>query len=262
MSALISFITLSASQFGFFLLGNRVLDDYILTKDTLENPDPLIKTVYFITVCSSLTLLELLGFEILDLFPRSLRWFFWKLCLTVLLLLLIVILPFLQFKNILFNRSKSQFPKVLVIFFVFYLWCFYKIGLVFPLIDPAIPTLLISIQQGIGRVGIIGITLLALISGYGSVSGPATYIMVRKVTSEQMESTERNYRNAERLLEGKRDQFQRFCERKIAEKPDSSTIGWFLKRVSTAINMNPDDQDSKTIYDQYIDISSQLFRLG
>lgn len=86
---------------------------------------------------------------------------------------------------------------------------------------------------------------MALISGYGSVSGPATYIMVRKVTSEQLESTERNYRNAERLLEEKREQFQRFCERKISEKPDDSAIGWFLKRVSTAINMNADDQDSK-----------------
>lgn len=244
MSAFLSFITLSVSQFGFFLLGQKVLNEYILTKNSSNNPEPLIKIIYFVTICSSFTLLEILGFEILDVFPRSLRWFFWKLCLIILLFLLILILPFFQFKSLFFNRSNLQFPKLLIVLFTFYLWCFYKIGSIFPLIDSAVPTSFVSIQQGISRIGIIGITLLALISGYGSVSGPATYILVKKVTSEQLESTERNYRNAERLLEEKRGQFQKFCERKISEKPDDSTIGWFIKRVSTAINMNPDDQES------------------
>ena len=247
MSYLVSVSILSASQFGFYLLGNRILNDYIIKKDHFDKPDSILKFVFFITVCTSLTLLEFLGCEILDLFPRNLRWFLWEFCLIILLILLILIVPFLQFRIILFNRSKSPFPKMLIVVFVLYFWCFYKIGSIFPIIDQSIATSLFSVQQGISRIGIIGITLLALISGYGSVAGPATFIFVKKVSYEHLESSERNYKHAEKLLEEKKENFQRFCERKISEKPDDSTINWFLKRVSTAINMNSNDQDSKQI---------------
>lgn len=246
MSSLISIAIISASQFGFYLIGNHVLNKFIIAKDSLEQPDSIIKLVYFASFCTSLTLLELLGCEILDFFPRSLRWFFWELCLIILLFLLVVIVPFLQLEILFFKRSKSQspLPKFLIIIFGFYCWCFYKIGSIFPIIDQSVPTSILSVQQGISRIGILGITLLALISGYGSVAGPANFIFVKKVSLEHLESTERNYKHAERLLEEKKEQFQRFCEEKISKKPDNSTLNWFLKRVSTAINMNSNDQDS------------------
>lgn len=245
MSSLISITILSASQFGFYLLGNHVLNDYIISKDSFEQPDHIVKSVYFTSFCTSLTLLELLGCEILDFFPRSLRWFFWELCLIILLFLLILILPFLQIRILFFNRSKSPFPKLLIVIFLLYCWCFYMIGLIFPIIDQSIPTSIFSVQQGISRIGILGITLLALISGYGSVSGPATFILVKKVSLEHLESAERNYKHAEKLLKEKREQFRRFCEQKISNKPDNSNLNWFMKKVSTAINMNSNDQDSK-----------------
>lgn len=88
--------------------------------------------------------------------------------------------------------------------------------------------------------------MLALISGYGSVAGPAKYIFVKKVSSEHLESAERNYKHAEKLLEEKKEKFQTFCEQRISGKLDDSTLRWFMKRVSTAININSNDQDSKT----------------
>jgi golgi pH regulator len=244
-SSLISLVILSVSQAGFYLLGNHVLNHYIISKDSVERQDPIIKGVYFISFCVSLTVLELLGCEILDLFPRSLRSFFWELCLIILLILLILIVPFFQFQIMFFNRSKSPFPKLLIAIFIIYCWCFYKIGTIFPIIDQSVPTSLFSVQQGISRIGILGITLLALISGYGSVAGPATYIFVKKVSYEHLESAEKSYKHSEKLLEDKKEQFQRFCEQRISDKPDNSTFNWFLKRVSTAINMNSSDQDSK-----------------
>lgn len=245
MSSLISIAILSASQVGFYLLGNRVLNDYIITKDSFDKPDLIIKGVFLTSFCTSLTLLELLGCEILDLFPRSLRWFFWELCLIILLFVLILIVPFMQLRIFFFSRSKSPLPKLLIVCFLAYFWLFYKIGSIFPVIDQSIPASFFSVQQGISRVGILGITLLALISGYGSVAGPATFIFVKKVSSENLESAERNYKHAEKLLEEKKEQFQRFCERKISEKPDNSTINWFMKRVSNVMNINSNDQDSK-----------------
>ena len=248
MSSLISIAIISSSQIGFYLIGNHVLNNFIIKKDSFEKPDSIIKLVYFVSFCTSVTLLELLGCEILDFFPSSLRWFFWELCLIILLFLLIIIVPFLQLEILFFNRSKSStFPKFLVIIFIFYCWCFYKIGSIFPIIDQSvIPTSISFVQQGISRIGILGITLLALISGYGSVVGPVTFIFIKNVSLEHLESTERNYKYSEKLLKEKKEKFQKFCEERISGKQpcSSTTLNWFLKRV---INMNSnDDQDSKT----------------
>ena len=247
MSSLSSFVTLSASQFGFYLLGKYVLNNYIISRDSFKVSDQIVKGVYYSSFCISLTLFELLGWEILDFFPRSLRWFYWELCLILLLFLLILILPFLQIRILFFNRSKATFPKLLVAVFLFYCWCFYKIGSIFPIIDQSVPTSLLSVQQGLSRIGILGITLLALISGYGSVAGPATYIFVKKISSEHMESAERNFKHAEKLLDEKKEQYRKFCEQRISDLPDSSTLNWLMKRVSSAFSMNYNDHDSKDV---------------
>lgn len=255
MSSLVSFGVLSASQIAFCLLGNKILNDFIIQKRSQDKPDPLIKGVFFTSLCTSLTLLELLGFEILNIFPRNFRWFFWEICLIIIQILLIFIVPFLQIKILFFRKSKTQLPKLLIIVFVLYLWCFYKIGSIFPVIDQSVPISLFSVEQGISRIGIIGVTLLALISGYGSVSSPATYIFARKVSSNLLESTERNYQNSQRLLEEKRNQFQKVCERNISERSNDSTFNWFLKRVSTAVNMNLSDQESKKLINAIVKIN-------
>ena len=245
MSSFVSIGVLSASQFAFCLIGNKILSDYIVQKDSVDKPDPLIKGVFFVSLCTSLTILELLGFEILDIFPRGLRWLIWEICLIIIQIILILIVPFLQIKILFFRKSKTQIPKLLIVVFILYLWCFYKIGSVFPVIDESVSISFFSVEQGISRIGIIGVTLLALISGYGSVSGPATFIFMRRVTSELLDSTERNYKNAQRLLEEKRENFQKVCERNISDKSNDSTINWFLKRVSTAVNMNLSDKEGK-----------------
>lgn len=245
MSSLVLISVLSASQFSFCLLGNKLLTDYIIQNDSQNKPSLLIKGVFYVSLCTSLTLLELLGFEILDLFPRGPRWFIWELCLIISQILLILIVPFLQIKILFFGRSKTQLPRLLVVVFTVYLWCFYKIGSIFPVIDQSVKISFFSIEQGISRIGIIGVTLLALISGYGSVSGPASYIFVRQISSELLESSKRNCQNAQKLLEEKREQFQRACERNISDRSNDSTFNWFIKRVSTAMNMNLSDQESK-----------------
>ena len=247
MSSILSFTLLAASQIPFYLIGDYVLKEYIIAKDCQSSSDNSIKIIYSISICVSFTLFELIGCEILSIMPKTLRWFMWELCLIILLTLIVFILPYLLLKSLVFGQSKSNFPKALILILCIYLWLFYKMGHIFPLIDQSVPTSFFSLQQGLGRIGILGITLMAFISGYGSVSGPSAYLFVKRVTYEHVESAERNYQNSQRLLEEKREQYRRFCERKISDKPDNSTFGWLMKRVSNTININYDDQDSTYI---------------
>jgi hypothetical protein len=132
-----------------------------------------------------------------------------------------------------------------------YLWGFYSISKIFPLIDENTCQNIFSLQQGLGRIGILGVTLLAFISGYGSIAGPSTYIFVKKATVEHVESAERNFSNAERLLEEKRDKYREFCELKISGNPENSTLSWFIKRVSTAITLDSNNQDGRKVVSQF-----------
>lgn len=247
MSSILSFTLLAASQIPFYLIGDYVLKEYIIAKDCQSSSDNSIKIIYSISICVSFTLFELIGCEILSIMPKTLRWFMWELCLILLLTLIVFLLPYLLLKSLVFGQSKSNFPKALILILCIYLWLFYKMGHIFPLIDQSVPTSFFSLQQGLGRIGILGITLMAFISGYGSVSGPSAYLFVKRVTYEHVESAERNFQNSQRLLEEKREQYRRFCERKISDKPDNSTFGWLMKRVSNTININYDDQDSTYI---------------
>lgn len=62
-------------------------------------------------------------------------------------------------------------PLTLVIWFV-YIYLFWKLGDPFPILSPKQG--IFSIEQGISRVGVIGVTAMALLSGFGAVNYPYT----------------------------------------------------------------------------------------
>jgi len=54
----------------------------------------------------------------------------------------------------------------------FYMYLFWKVGDPFPILNPKQGIL--SIEQGVSRVGVIGVTVMALLSGFGAVNYPYT----------------------------------------------------------------------------------------
>lgn len=87
------------------------------------------------------------------------------------------------------NRNSVKLLTFIVWFFFMVL--FWKIGNPFPILSPKHG--FFSIEQGISRVGIIGVTLMALLSGFGAVNYPytsMTYFM-KPVSSSQISSLEK-----------------------------------------------------------------------
>ena len=76
----------------------------------------------------------------------------------------------LIFFSIIGGKGVQRMLSV-TIWFV-YLYCFWKVGDPFPIISPRHGTF--SMEQAVSRVGVIGVTVMALLSGFGAVNYPYT----------------------------------------------------------------------------------------
>jgi hypothetical protein len=115
----------------------------------------LVQLLFSITFTGSLSMFELIMFEIGDLLDAETRRLHWKLDLQLMLTLVIFVLPFGQFY---FNCRDGGMARLRSWCVAVVLWGGFLIGF-WKLL-------------GMGRVGVVGVTVMALLSGVGSVLTP------------------------------------------------------------------------------------------
>lgn len=191
MSFLVDSVIMFTSQvlffgFGWLFFMRRLFKDY-------EVRQYVVQVVFSVTFAFSCTMFELIIFEILGALSSSSRYFHWKLNLYVILLVLIFVVPFyigyFVVSNIrLLQRQRLLFACMVWFTFMYFFW---KLGDPFPILSPKHGIL--SIEQLISRVGVIGVTLMALLSGFGAVNCPYTYMsyFLRNVTDSDILALER-----------------------------------------------------------------------
>jgi hypothetical protein len=152
--------------------------------------------VFSITFALSCTMFELIIFEIIGVLDSSSRYFHWKLHLYAMLFTEILVLPFyiayFLVANIRFLPQRKHLRVMLSgISWLIFLYFFWKIGDPFPLLSPKHGIL--SIEQCIGRIGVIGVTIMALLSGFGAVNYPYTCMsyFVRPVSDADIQNLDK-----------------------------------------------------------------------
>lgn len=95
-----------------------------------------------------------------------------------------------QWFSFLAVRLKLIRPLTIIVY-LFYLYLFWKVGDPFPILSPKKG--LLSIEQGVSRIGVIGVTVMALLSGFGAVNYPYTSMayFMRPVTYADVQAIER-----------------------------------------------------------------------
>lgn len=102
-----------------------------------------VQLIFSVTFALSLTMFELIIFEIIGFLDSSSRYFHWRLELTLLLMLVIAIIPFYIAFSIISNIRivpKKYVKSLTTLVWFVYLYIFWRIGDPFPLL---------SVSQGI-----------------------------------------------------------------------------------------------------------------
>ena len=126
--------------------------------------------LFTLTFAASCSMFELLIFEILDVMDQSSRYLDWCVSMYTALLLLIFMIPFFLVTFLLLDLGWSRMSALRMagLSLVGFLYCFWSVGPI--LKNPAAGVL--SIEQGVSRVGVIGVLIMAFLSGFGAVNGP------------------------------------------------------------------------------------------
>lgn len=167
-------LMLGASQiiflvFGWFFFTEHLFRDY-------EVQHKLIQLMFSTILSLSCTMFELIIFEILGVLSTDSRKLSWTITIYSMLFMLIFIIPFYIGYFTISNSRLVDRPiavkMVSIVIYIIFIYIFITTGDPFPITSPKHGVF--SIEQGLSRVGIIGVTLIGLLSGFGAVNYPYT----------------------------------------------------------------------------------------
>jgi hypothetical protein len=162
--------------FSFYWYTTQIFADYQIKNRTVQG--------LFITIFTlSCNLFLLIIWEITSLMSPEFRWQNWRITISGLLIIIVFQLPiyavylFLK-ENGWFSFKNSYYKyygRILAAGILVCWWIsFYQLGLLFPVIKEQHDTF--SIEGGISRVGVIGVTVMSILSGFGAANCPYDYI--------------------------------------------------------------------------------------
>ncbi|KAJ3085524.1 Golgi pH regulator B [Quaeritorhiza haematococci] len=253
-----------ASHLLFFLLGSLFFSRVLYRDYDASSPAARLAGLAFAgTFAGACGLFEMVVFEIGDVLDRSSRRLYWKITLDAMLINVIFVLPFYQFYLIFSERNyawirKNKWALSVAVWFV-YLYMFWRVGDQLPMAGDAKDTGLFSIEAGMGRVGVIGVTMMAILSGFGAVNSPysSLFFFLRNVSDADIALAERKLlQTMDMILSKQKKLASRLWQRgggasRKGSADEARGGGGFMRRmfnsVATGLRLGTDAEDVTTL---------------
>ena len=260
MTFLFDSIIMFTTQILFFAFG-WIFFLWQLFKD-YECHHRTVQVIFAVTFSLSCTMFELIIFEIVGLLDSDSRFFHWKLNLYVMLAVVIFVVPFCIAYFIVGNTRILQNYKIVAacLIWIVFMYLFLKIGDPFPILSPQHGIL--SIEQVISRVGVIGVTVMALLSGFGAVNCPYTYssYFLRQVTDADIYALEKKLLQTNEIIISKKKRIAIAKRASAVHTKEGTSGGGFWDRFRSSSSPLPTQIENITQLQMDVHVHEELSR--